>query len=80
MIKAIMIIVSTLCGMYLFDRFMLLLEEHNWIYWRKKKPDFRGGIGKALQELSSMLAPASRYTIEAKQTRTKKSDQSDDDR
>lgn len=75
-----MIIISILGGMYLFDRFFLWLEEHGWIYWRKKKPDFRGGIGNALQELSSMLAPGSRYTIEAKQTRIKKSDQSDDDK
>lgn len=78
MVKPILIILAIIVGLVLFDRVCLWLESKGWLYWRKNKPDCRGGIGNALQELNSMLAPSTRHTIEAKQIKPKKSEQSED--
>jgi hypothetical protein len=50
----------------LIDRLLLTMESRGWIFYRKKKPN-QGSVGNAILQIHSILEPAKKYEIEARQ-------------
>lgn len=65
-VHTIMIIVLSLAGIYLFDKFCLWAERKGYLFYRQKKSE-GSAIGSALLELQGFLNPAARHTIEMRQ-------------
>lgn len=57
-------------GLYLFDKICLWVEDHGFLYYRRKKSN-GSSVGHALLELQRFLNPSARHTIEMKQSTVK---------
>ena len=53
-------------GLFLVDRILLQLEERDWIFYRRNKPNFQNA-GSMFMELQAMFEPKARYVIERKE-------------
>ena len=66
-------IVAIAASLYALHRLALWMERKDWLYYRRKRPETRGGMG-VLSTFQQFVEPEIRHVIEEKEQRKAESD------